>query len=161
MESSPPGRCGEIASDMSIIFVTVAQLIFFTRFHRYIAWYTSEPDGSVTRLSMLTDDYFSWLPFPTAASILVIVATTVMIIYDSYRFRQTAWIILCIMGTAVTVSLVAIFPFDFSVIPNATAVDVVPKLVRAFFILMAGFYGLTAVVLFAQLRSHAAKQETG
>ena len=57
MESSSSDRCGEIASDMSIIFVTVAQLIFFTRFHRYIAWYTTDADGSVARLSILTDDY--------------------------------------------------------------------------------------------------------
>ncbi|MFC2036638.1 hypothetical protein ACFLYD_01535 [Chloroflexota bacterium] len=30
MESSPGGRCGEIASDLSIILVTVAQLVLFT-----------------------------------------------------------------------------------------------------------------------------------
>jgi hypothetical protein len=161
VESSSDGRCGEIASDLSIIFVTAAQLIFFTRFHRYIAWYTREPDGSVTRLSMLTDDYFTWLPFPTAASIIVIVASTIMILYDNHWFRQTAWIIFCIAGIAVTVSLVSIFPFDFSVIPNATAVDVLPKVLRAFVILMAGFYGVSALVLWAKLRSYAARQETG
>jgi hypothetical protein len=145
VESSPGSRCGEIASDISIIFVTAAQLIFFTRFHKYIAWYTREPDGSVTRLSMLTDDYFTWLPFPIIASIVVIVASTVMIIYHRYWFRQTAWIIFCILGIAVTVSLVSIFPFDFTIIPNATAVDVVPKAVRAFFIFMAVFYGVAAL----------------
>ena len=52
MESSSQGRCGEIASDMSIILVTVAQLIFFTSFHEPIAWPITEPDGSVTCLSM-------------------------------------------------------------------------------------------------------------
>jgi hypothetical protein len=159
MESSPGSRCGEIASDLFIIFVTAAQLIFFTRFHRYIAWYTTEPDGSASRLSMLTDDYFTWLPFPITASIVVIVASTVMIFYHRYWFRQTAWIIFCIMGIAVTVSLVSIFPFDFSVLPNATVVDVVPKVVRAFFILMAVFYGVTALVMLVKLRSYAAKQE--
>ena len=145
MESSSGSRCGEIAGDLSIIFVTAAQLIFFTRFHRYIAWYTREPDGSVTRLSVLTDDYFTWLPFPIIASIVVIVASAVMMIYHRYWFRQTAWIIFCILGIAVTVSLVSIFPFDFTVIPNATAVDVVPKAVRAFFIFMAVFYGVAAL----------------
>jgi hypothetical protein len=58
MASAPQSRCGEIASHISIIFVTVAQCIFFTFFHKYIVWYTTETDGSVTRLSMLTDDYF-------------------------------------------------------------------------------------------------------
>ncbi len=153
-------RAGQIASDISIILVTLANLIFFAFFHKYIAWYATEPDGSVTRLSMLTDDYFIWLPIPITASILVIVANIVMIIYDRYWFRQTAWIIFSIIGIAVTVSLVSIFPFDFSVIPNATAVDVVPIWVTVFLILMAVFYGITALVLFVKLRSYKARQET-
>jgi hypothetical protein len=161
MESSPRSRCGEIAEDLFIIFVTVAQLIFFTFFYEYIAWYTTEPDGSVARLSMLTDDYFTWLPFPITASIVVIVASTVMIVYDNYWFRQIAWIVFCIMGIAVCVSLVTIFPFDFSVIPNATLVEVVPIVVRVFFILLAVFYGVTALVMLVRLRGSRAKQETG
>jgi hypothetical protein len=152
MESSSQGRCGEIASDMSIIFVTVAQLIFFTSFHKYIAWPITEPDGTVTRLSMLTDDYFTWLPFPITASIVAIVAYTAMIFYDKYRFRMTAQIIVIVTGIAVAVSLVSIFPFDFSVIPNAAAADVVPIVVRVFFILLAVFYGITALVLFVRLK---------
>jgi len=160
MESSQGGRCGEIASDLSIIFVTAAQLAFFTRFHKYIAWYTTQPDGSVTRLSILTDDYFTWLPFPTTASIVVIVATIVMIIFDNYWFRQIAWIAFSIIGMVVVVSLISIFPFDFGVIPNATAVDVVPKVVRAFFILMAVFYGVSALFLSIKLRSNVAQQAT-
>jgi hypothetical protein len=161
MESSNGGRCGEIASDLAVMFVTVAQLIFFTFFHQYIAWYTTGPDGSVARLSMLTDDYFTWLPFPIAASIIVIVASIIMIVYNRYRFRQAAWILFCLLGITVAVSLLSIFPFDFSVIPNATAVDVVPTAVRVFFILLAVFYGVTALVMFVQLRRHAAKQEPG
>ncbi len=161
MESSPRSRTGEIGSHISIIFVTLAQLIFFTFFHKYIAWYTTQPDGSVTRLSMLTDDYFIWLPIMITASILVIVASIAMIIYDNYRFRQTTQIIFNIIGIAVAVSLVSIFPFDFSVIPNATAVDVVPKVVRAFFVLLAVFYGISALVMFTKLRSRISKQDSG
>jgi len=158
MESSPRSRTGEIGSHISIIFVTAANLIFITFFHKYIAWYTTEPDGSVTRLSMLTDDYFIWLPIPIAASILAIVAYSAMIIYDKYWFRMTAQIIVLIIGIAVVVSLVSIFPFDFSVIPNATAVDVVPTVVTVFLILMAVVYGVAALVLFVKLiRSYTVK----
>ena len=161
MELSPRSKSGEIASHISMIFVTVAQLIFFTSFHKYIAWYTTEPDGSVTRLSMLTDGYFTWLPIPITASILAITAHIIFIIYDNHRFRMTAEIILYISGIAVTVSLVSIFPFDFSVIPNATAVDVVPIWVTVILILMAVFYGISALVLFVKLRSRASKQDSG
>jgi hypothetical protein len=161
MESSSGGRCGEIASDLAVILVTVAQLVFLTSFHRYIAWFTTGPDGSVTRLSMLTDDYFTWLPIPVTASIIVIVGLAATIFYTRYWFRQTAWIVFCLAGIAVTVSLVSIFPFDFGVIPNAATVDVVPVMVRAFFILAAVFYGASALILFMKLRKHIAKQELG
>ena len=161
MESSRRVRTGQTGSDIFIVLVTVANLIFFAFYHEYIAWYTTGADGSAARLSMLTDDYFTWLPIPITASILVIVANVVMIIYDRYWFRQAAWIAFSIIGVAVTVSLVSIFPFDFSVIPNADAADVVPIWVRAFFIFMAVFYGTTALVLFVRLRRYKARQETG
>jgi hypothetical protein len=154
-------RASQIASDIFIILVTAANLIFFAFFHKYIAWYTTAPDGSAARLSMLTEDYFIWLPIPITASILVIVANIVMIIYDRYWFRQTAWIIFSIFGIAINVSLVSIFPFDFSVIPNATAADAVPIWVRVFLILMVVFYGISALVLFVKFRRYKAKQETG
>ncbi len=160
MELSRRINTGEIASHIFIIFVTLAQLIFFTQFHKYIAWHITEPDGSVTRLSMLTADYFTWLPIVVTASIIVIIASIAMIVYDNYRFRKTAEISFSIIGIAVAVSLVSIFPFDFSVIPNATAVNVVPISVTVFFILLAVFYGVTAIVLFVKLRSYTAKQET-
>ncbi len=161
MESSSGGRCSDIASDLAVILVTVAQLIFLTRFHRYIAWVTTEPDGSVTRLSMLTDDYFTWLPIPVTASIIVIVGLAATIFYNRHWFRQAAWILFSLVGIAVTVSLASIFPFDFSVIPNAATADVVPVVARAFFILMAVFYGASALILSVRLRKQIAKQEPG
>jgi bacteriorhodopsin len=159
MESSQGSRCSEIGEDIFIILITAAQLIFFTFFHRYIAWPSTGPEG-VTRLSMLTDDYFTWLPFVIAASIIVIVASLVMIASGSYRFRRAAWVVFCIIGITVTVSLLTIFPFDFSVIPNAAAVDVVPTAVTVFLILWAVFYGISALVLFARLRRNTDEQET-
>ena len=161
MESSPRSRTGETGNHIAIILVTAAQLIFFTGFHKYISWPITESDGSVTRLSMLTDDYFTWLPIMITASILVIVASIAMIIYDEYRFGRTLQISFSIIGIVVSVSLVSIFPFDFSVIPNTTAVDVVPIAVTVFFILLPVFYGVTAIFLFVRLRSYTARQETG
>jgi hypothetical protein len=151
MEASPGSRCGDIASDISTILVTIAQLIFLTFFHEYIAWYSTGPDGSVTRLSMLTDDYFTWLPLPITASILVIVALAAMVIYDRYWLRQAAWAVFSILGIAVVVSLVCIFPFNFSVIPNPVAADIVPVVVTVFLILMAAFYAVAALVQFVRI----------
>ena len=160
MESSPQSR-SEIGTHVLMILVTVANLILITVLHKYIAWYTTMPDGSVTRLSMLTDGYFTWLPIPITASIVAIVAYTIMIFYDRYWFRTSAQIVVIIFGVAVVVSLLSIFPFDFSLIPNAAAADVVPTAVTAFLILMAVVYGVSALVLFVRLiRRYAVKQET-
>jgi hypothetical protein len=153
--------CSDIGSHIAIIVVTVANLIFITFFYEYIAWYTFQPDGSVTRLSLLTDGYFTWLPIPITASIVAIVAYTLMIVYDRYWFRTAAQIIVVLFGIAVVGSLLYIFPFDFSVIPNATAVDVVPIVVTAFLVLMAVVYGVSVLVMSARLiRSYTVKEET-
>ena len=81
-----------------------------------------------------------------------------MIIYRGYWFRQIAWIVFCIIGITVTLSLVSIFPFNFSVIPNASAVDVVPTGVTVFLVLWAVMYGIAAIVqtvkLVREFRSH-------
>ena len=149
-------KTGEVSSHIFIILVTLAQLIFFTRFHKYIAWNITEPDGSINRLSMLTDDYFTWLPIMITGSIIVILASVVMIFYDEYRFNRSVQIGFSIIGIVISVSLVSIFPFDFSVIPNATAVDVVPTVVTVFFILLAVFYAVTSVFMFRRIRKYSA-----
>lgn len=159
MESSPQSS-SDIGSHMAIIIVTVVNLIFIVFFHQYIAWYTIEPGWSIIRLSVLTDAYFAWLPIPIVASIVAIAAYTAMIFYDRFWFRTIAQVVVHIFGIAVVVSLLSIFPFDFSVIPNPTAADVVPKLVTAFLLLMAVVYVVTAMVLLARLvRRYAVKRE--
>jgi hypothetical protein len=161
MESSSGGRCSEIASDLAVLVITVVQLIFLTRFYQVIAWSTTEADGSVTRQSLLTADYFTWLPFPIIASIVVIVALVATMIFPRYWFRQVAWIAFCLIGITVTVSLLIIFPFDFSVIPNAAAAELVPKALTVFLILWALMYAVAALLLFRSLRRHVAKQGNG
>jgi len=161
MESSPHPKSGEIASHIFMILVTLVQLVFFTAFHKYIAWPITGADASVTRLSLLTDDYFTWLPIPIIASILAIAFHIIFIIYDNYRFQTTAEIILYLSGMTVTISLLTIFPFDFSVIPNATVAKVVPIVATVFFIFMATFYGIVTVLWLIKLKKHTAKLKAG
>ncbi len=162
MGESSRSRAGQIGSDIAMILVTGANLVFITSFYEYIAWYTLEPGGGVTRLSILTDDYFVWLPIPIAASILAIAAYSVMMFYDRYWLRTTAQILLSVIGVAIVTSLLSVFPFDFSVIPNATVVEVAPRAVTVFLVLMAVIYGATAVVMLLRLiRSLIVKRETG
>ncbi len=151
-------RTGRIAGYSASIFWNVVLLIFFSFFHQYIAWYHVEPDGSVTRLSMLTGDYFTWLSILVTALVISVAANIIMIIYDRYWFREIIQIILTVIGVVVVANLVSIFPFDFSVIPNATAVDIVPVAVTIFLIIIAVGLGVGALVRFIKLIVSVAKQ---
>ena len=162
MTTSPRSKSGENSSHATIILVTVAQLIFFTRFHQYIAWPVTGADGSVTRLSMLTDAYYSWLPIMITASSIVIITSLAMMINHNYRFRRISEISFSLIGIVVSVSLVSIFPFDFSVIPDAATAAVVPKWVTGFFIFLPTFYAVSIIVMSIHFRRALARlKQTG
>jgi len=151
-------RAGRIAGYSASIFWNVVLLIFFSFFHQYIAWYHVEPDGSVTTLSMLTSDYFAWLPILVTALVISAAANILLITYDRYWLREIIQIILTVIGVVVVANLVSIFPFDFSVIPNATAVDIVPVVVTIVLIIIAVGLGVGALVRFIKLIVSVAKQ---
>ncbi len=151
-------KAGRIAGYSAAITWNVVLLIFFSFFHQYIAWYHVEPGGSVTRLSMLTSDYFAWLPILVTALVISVAANILLIIYDRYWLREIIQIILTVIGVVVVANLVSIFPFDFSVIPNATAVDIVPIVVTIVLIIIAVGLGVGALVRFIKLIVNVAKQ---
>ena len=144
-------RAGRIAGYSAAIFFNVVFLIFFSFFHRYIAWYHPEPDGGVTRLPLLTGAYFTWLPVLVTALVISISAYIVLIAYDRYWLRETIHIILASIGAAVVAKLIAIFPFNFSVIPNPTAADIMPVAVTIVLIIIAVGLGIGALVRLIKL----------
>ena len=150
-------RAGRIAGYSAAIFWNVVLLVFFSFFHHYIAWYHVEPDGSVTRLSLLTGEYFIWLPILITALVISIAANVILIAYDRYWFREIVQIVLNVIGAVVVANLVSIFPFDFSVIPNATAADMVPVAVTIVLIIIAIALGVGALVRLIKLITKAVK----
>jgi uncharacterized membrane protein len=152
-------RAGRIAGYSAAIFWDVVLLVFFAFFYRYIAWYQVQPDGSVVGVSMLTNGYFAWLPILITALLLSIGAYIILIIYDKYWLRETVKIILDIIGVAVVVNLLRIFPFNFSVIPDNTAVQVVPILVTIVLILIAVGLSIAALVHFIKLMVNLSRQK--
>jgi magnesium-transporting ATPase (P-type) len=151
-------RAGRVTGYSASIFWNVILLIFFSFFHQYIAWYHVQSDGSVTGLSMLTGDYFTWLPILVTALVISIAANIIMIIYDRFWFREIIQIILTVIGVVVVANLISIFPFDFSVIPSTTAVDIVPVVVTIALIIIAVGLGVGALVRFIKLIVNVAKQ---
>jgi uncharacterized membrane protein len=144
-------RAGRVAGYGAAIFFNVVFIIFFSFFHRYIAWYHAEPDGGVTRLPLLTGDYFIWLPVLVTALVISIAAYIVLIVYDRYWLREVIQITLNAIGAAVVAKLIAIFPFDFSAIPNPTAADIMPMAVTIVLVIIAVGLGIGALVRLIKL----------
>lgn len=144
-------RAGRLAGYSAAIFFNVAFLIFFSFFHRYIALYHTEPDGAITRLPLLTSDYFTWLPILVTALAISIAAHIVLIVYDRYWLREVTHVVLGAIGATVVAKLIAIFPFDFSVIPNPAAADTVPVAVTIVLVIIAVGLGIGALVRLIKL----------
>lgn len=144
-------RGGRVAGYGVAIFFHVVLLVFFTSFHRYIAWYHTEADGSIMRLPLLTDDYFTFLPVLVTALTIAIAAYVVMIIHDNYWLHEVIRITLAGIGVAVIVNLLAIFPFDFGVIPDPRIAGIMPGLVTAVLVVIAVGLGISALVRFIRL----------
>lgn len=144
-------RADSVAGYSVAIFFNVALLIFFSFFHRYVAWYSTDPDGTITRLPLLTADYFTFLPILVAAFLITIVAYIVLITYDPYWLRETLQIALAVIGIVVITNLMLIFPFDFSVIPDNYVANIMPGVATAIFVLIAVGLGVGALVRLIKL----------
>ena len=130
-------RAGRVAGYGVAIFFNAVFIVLFSFFHRYIAWYHAEPDGGITRLPLLTGVYFTWLPVLVTALAVSIAAHIMLIIYDRYWLREVTRIILDAIGAGVVAKLVAIFPFNFTVIPDPAAADIVPVVVNIVLVIIA------------------------
>jgi len=147
-------RGGRIASYSGVIAWKLVLLIFFSFFHEYIAWYHSKTVGDTTtwtRLPLLTNDYYAWLPILVTALILSIAGHIILIIYDRYWLREIVKIILNLIGIAVVLTLLSIFPFNFGVIPNPTVANAMPITVTILLIAIAVGLAIASLVTFIKL----------
>jgi len=120
-------REARIAASAVAIAWSIVLLVFFHFFNQYVAYYHSETAGHVTtwtRYPFFTEEISLWLPILTATLIISIVGHFVLIIFDRYILREVIQIVLDVLGLATVLTLLSIFPFDFSVIPDTTSADI-------------------------------------
>ncbi len=141
---------------IAIVF-NVLLLVFFALFHRYIAFYYSDPGGGIIRVPILTEAYFTFLPILAAALVIAIAAYVVLIIYERYPLREIIQIGLAAIGVAVMVNLIAIFPFDFSGLPNDYVAGMMPSVMTIIFVVVAVALGISALVRFVKLMATIAQ----
>ncbi len=115
-------RTGRITGSAFAIAWSIALLVFFNFFNQYIAYYQPVQIGNITQWqlhTLVTSGFYVWLPLLTATLILSIIGHALLIAFDKYILRQAVETILAIFGITTVVNLLVIFPFNFSVIPNA------------------------------------------
>jgi uncharacterized membrane protein len=141
---------GRVVGYSFAIVFNVAALIFFTFFHRYIAWYHMEAGGGVARLPLLTGDYFMWLPILITGIIITIGGNIIMIIFDHYWVRSIVQMVVDLVSIVVIANLVAIFPFNFEVIPNSGLSEGLQVGLPIFLIVIAVLLGIAVMVRFVK-----------
>ena len=153
-------KSGRIASSSVAIAWSIALIIFFSFFHKYVAYYHPETvSGVVTwaRLPLLTSDYYAWLPILLSILVVSIASHIILIIYDNYLLREAIFMILNILGIVVVSTLLSIFPFDFSVIPNSDVANALPIIITIVLIAIAVGLGISTLVMFIKLIINVAK----
>jgi uncharacterized membrane protein len=140
---------GRITASAFAIAWSIALLIFFNFFNQYVAYYSSETVGGITtwiRYPYFTDDINLWLPILTATLIISIIGHIIMIILDRYLLREVIHIVINAFSLWTILTLLTVFPFDFSVIPSTTAADATYLGVRIFLIFISIGVGIAILV---------------
>ena len=110
-------RASRVTASIFAIVWCIATLIFFNFFRDYIAFYH---DGM--REPLITAEFGKWLWIHNPTLILWIIGHSISLAFERYVLRESILIFLTLLGIASAATLLCLFPFDFSVLPNADAV---------------------------------------
>jgi uncharacterized membrane protein len=143
------GRSGRITASAFAIAWSIVLLIFFNFFNQYVAYYHSETVDGVTiwtRYPFFTEDINLWLPILTATLIISIIGHIILIILDRYILHEMIHIVINAFSLWTVLTLLTVFPFDFSVIPSISAAEATYLGVRIFLILVSVGVGIAILV---------------
>jgi uncharacterized membrane protein len=142
-------RSGRIVASAFAIAWSIALLIFFNFFNQYVAYYHSETVDGITiwtRYPFFTQHINLWLPILTTTLIISIIGHIILIILDRYTLREIIHIVISAFALWAVTSLLSIFPFDFSVIPDPAAADATYLGVKIVLILVSVGIGIALLV---------------
>jgi uncharacterized membrane protein len=142
-------RNARIVGSAFAIAWSIALLIFFNFFNQYVAYYHSETIDGVTtwiKYPFFTDDVNLWLPILTTTLIMSIIGHIILIIRDRYILRELIHIVINVFGLWTVTTLLSIFPFDFTVIPDPGAADATYLGVKIFLIFISVGIGIALLV---------------
>jgi uncharacterized membrane protein len=142
------------AGSVVAIIWSLALLIFFNFFNEYVAYYSARTVGGHnvwTHYPLFTSDLSLWLPILNTTLILAVIGHIVNIVYYRSVLRNLIRFVLDCLGLATVLTLLVVFPFDFTVIPGSTAAHVTELSVRFGIVAVAVAMGVALVVKFVRL----------
>jgi uncharacterized membrane protein len=142
-------REGRITASAFAIAWSLVLLIFFNFFNQYVAYYHGEITGNIvtwTRERFFTDDISLWLPILTTTLVISILGHIVLIIFDRRLLRDLIHIVIGAFSLATVITLLAVFPFDFSMIPGPAVASGVYIGVKVILICISVGIGIGIVV---------------
>jgi len=152
-------RSGRLTGSAFMIAWSLLAFIFFFFFHRFIAYYEYVDIDGVSRwvrTPLLTEDYRLWLPVLGVALGLTIAGHIILIVYDNSCYgtsllRQVVLLILNLLGIAAVLTLLNLFPFDFSAVPHQAVAQALPIVVAVALIGLAIGLVIGTIVHFVRL----------
>ena len=143
------GHGARITGSAFIIAFSIILLIFFNFFHQYVAYYNVDTTGNFTtwtKYPFFTGEIDRWLPVVNTALGVSILGHLILIIFDNYYLRRGVLFVIDVLGLTAVVTLLTIFPFDFSVIPNDAAGVATEVGVRVVLVCIAVGIGISLIV---------------
>ena len=120
-------NASSIAASSLAITWSVLCLIFFVFFRDYIAYYhygTVDNVARWIRYPILTEAFVAWLPILVTTLILFIIGHIILIYFQKYLLQETVLTVLNLFVIAAVLSLLYIFPFDFTAIPDTAIASI-------------------------------------
>lgn len=142
-------REGRITASAFAVAWSIVLLVFFNFYYQYVAYYHSETIGNIvrwTRYPFFTEAIHLWLPVLTTTLVISILGHIVLIILDRYILRQLIHMVIDAFAFATVITLLTVFPFNFSMIPNATIASSMPFGVSIILICVAVGIGIGILV---------------
>lgn len=146
-------RGGRITGYSFAIMWSVIFFVFFNFYNQYIAYY--HYDGIWHRYPLLTESFSQWLPIVSVALVASMIGSILLIIYDGYFFRQIIRIVLNLFGLTAIISLLTVFPFDFTVFPRDLTGILNPIVITVLILIIIGI-GIETMVRLIKLIVNAA-----
>jgi uncharacterized membrane protein len=144
-------RTGIITGSAFAIAFSIALIIFFNFFNDYVAYYNADTVNGIivwSRTSFFTDEISLWLPVLNTALAISILGHIIIIIFAGDILRRIIRFVIDLFALASVLTLISVYPFDFSVIPDKTIAAGVDVGVIVILICIAVGIGISLLVRF-------------